>query len=77
MDWTLDELRTAITREIEIMGDTCEQPPPRPALKQILFTSTQPSQTIRKKKYSFCAEDHSLKLEERTRIVKMKKLLLF
>ncbi|EFX67741.1 hypothetical protein DAPPUDRAFT_261131 [Daphnia pulex] len=33
-DWTLDELRTAIKREIEIMEDTCELPPPRPALKQ-------------------------------------------
>jgi transcription initiation factor IIE alpha subunit len=31
MDWTLDELQTAITRETEIMGYTCEQLPPRSA----------------------------------------------
>ncbi|EFX72317.1 hypothetical protein DAPPUDRAFT_254614 [Daphnia pulex] len=33
-DWTLDELRDAIAREIEVMEDTCELQLPRPALKQ-------------------------------------------
>jgi hypothetical protein len=43
LDWTLDELRTAIKLEIEIMEDTYEHPPSRPALKQVNFPPTQPS----------------------------------
>jgi hypothetical protein len=80
-DWTLDELRNAIAREIEIMGDTFELPPPRPASKQVLFNSSYPSQATKKRICPFCSGEHSPTRcsefktpEDRAKIVKIKKL---
>ncbi|EFX77143.1 hypothetical protein DAPPUDRAFT_248178 [Daphnia pulex] len=58
-DWTLDELRDAIQREIEVMEDTCELQLPRPALKQVNFPPTQPSQPFTGRPCPFCTGDHS------------------
>ncbi|XP_045033901.1 uncharacterized protein LOC123475364 [Daphnia magna] len=83
-EWTLDELRTAIKREIEIMGDSCDLPSPtRSETKQVLFGTSQQNQPNKRKLCPFCSGEHTPTRcteikgpEERAKLVKIKKLCL-
>lgn len=85
-EWTLDELRTALKKEIDILEDVLDQPA---AYKSTASTSKQASvlfsgaQPTKKRKCPFCTGDHSPNFcknvtspEERLKIVRVKRICI-
>ncbi|XP_057379622.1 uncharacterized protein LOC130701716 [Daphnia carinata] len=79
-EWSLDELRAAIRREIDIMSDSYDQLTPNRPTKQVLFASSHP---VKKKLCPYCSGEHYPTQcsevrgpEERAKVAKVKKLCL-